>query len=231
MIEGLEQRHGLNVVHAWGMTEMTPLGAVSHLPVELAGAPADVRNEYRTKQGLAAPLVEMRARNDDGLAPRDGVTTGELEVRGPWVAGSYYDATGTEDGWTDDGWFRTGDVVTLDELGYMKITDRAKDLIKSGGEWISSMELEAALMTHPAVVDAAVVAVPHERWQERPLAVVVLRPSAVVEPDELRAHLAGSFAKWWLPDAFVFVDELPKTAVGKVRKGELRERFGLGIAQ
>jgi fatty-acyl-CoA synthase len=150
---------------------------------------------------------------------------GELEVRGPWVASSYYDSPDSADRWTDDGWFRTGDIVSIHPRGYIQIKDRSKDVIKSGGEWISSVELENALMAHPAVAEAAVIAIPDPKWDERPLAAVVLKPGAVATPDQLRDFLAPSFAKWWLPERFEFVDEIPKTSVGKFRKTALREQF------
>ena len=150
---------------------------------------------------------------------------GELEVRGPWVARGYYDTPEQADRWTDDGWFRTGDIVSIDPRGFIQIKDRSKDVIKSGGEWISSVELENALMAHPAVAEAAVIAVPDEKWDERPLAAVVLREGQTATADELREFLAPNFAKWWLPDRFEFVDEIPKTSVGKFRKTELREMF------
>jgi fatty-acyl-CoA synthase len=155
---------------------------------------------------------------------------GELEVRGPWVAASYYETPEQAARWTDDGWFRTGDVVTIDARGFIQIKDRTKDVIKSGGEWISSVELENALMAHPAVAEAAVVAVPDEKWDERPLAAVVLKPGMTATADELRSFLAPDFAKWWLPDRFEFVAEIPKTSVGKFRKSELRERFAAPAA-
>ena len=150
---------------------------------------------------------------------------GELEVRGPWVARAYYDSPGSEDRFTDDGWFKTGDIVTIDPRGYVKIQDRAKDVIKSGGEWISSVELESALMGHPAIAEAAVISIADPKWQERPLAVIVLKEGKSATAEELRAFLAPSFAKWWLPDAFEIVDQIPKTAVGKFLKSALRERF------
>jgi fatty-acyl-CoA synthase len=177
-------------------------------------------------QGLPLPLVELRNRDDDGnVLPWDGESVGELEIRGPWVAASYYDTPDQSDRWTDDGWFRTGDVVSLHPGGYIQIKDRSKDVIKSGGEWISSVELENALMAHPAVAEAAVIAIPDPKWDERPLAAVVLREGQTATPDELRAFLAPDFAKWWLPDRFEFVGEIPKTSVGKFRKTELREMF------
>jgi fatty-acyl-CoA synthase len=225
MIEGFERRHGIPVLHAWGMTEMTPLGTVSRVPPDLAGAPEEERFGMREAQGRPVPFVEVRARGDDGLVPQDGEAMGELEVRGPFVAAGYFGQEGS-DRITDDGWFRTGDIVTIDERQVVRITDREKDLVKSGGEWISSVALENALMGHPAVAEAAVIAVPDPKWQERPLAVVVLRDGAAATPEDLIEHLRPSFASWWLPDAVEFVDALPRTATGKFKKAELRERFG-----
>jgi len=225
LIEAFERRHGIPVVHAWGMTELTPLGTVSRLPPDLAGAGDDERHRLRAKQGRAIPFVEMRARGDDGLVPHDGTAMGELEVRGPWVAAGYFGGRGGSECFTDDGWFRTGDIVTIDERGFMEITDRDKDLVKSGGEWISSVALENALMGHPDVAEAAVVAIPHPRWLERPLAVVVLRDGARARPPELIDHLRPAFPRWWLPDAVELVDALPRTATGKFKKSELRARF------
>lgn len=225
MIEGFERRHGIHITHAWGMTEMAPLGTISELSSRERALPEDEQFAYRAKQGLPAPFVEIRARGGDGLVPWDGATMGELEVRGAWIASSYYEAPDASDRWTDDGWFKTGDIVTIEPNGYIEIQDRSKDLVKSGGEWISTVALENALMGHPAVLEAAVIAVPDEKWAERPLAVVVLREGASATPDELRDSLAPHFAKWWLPERFEFVDEIPKTAVGKFRKTALRERF------
>jgi fatty-acyl-CoA synthase len=225
LIEGFEQRHGLHVTHAWGMTEMAPLGTVSALSSREQALPAEQQFAYRAKQGTPAPFVEIRARGPEGLVPWDGETMGELEVRGVWIASAYYEAPEAADRWTDDGWFKTGDVVTIEPNGYIEIKDRAKDLVKSGGEWISTVALENALMGHPAVAEAAVIAVPDEKWAERPLAVVLLREGGSATPDELREYLAPNFAKWWLPERFEFVDEIPKTAVGKFRKTVLRERF------
>jgi len=226
MIRGFEERHGLKVIHAWGMTEMTPLGTVAELPSDLVGADPDTQLRYRAKQGLPVPFVEIRARTDDGVVvPWNGKTMGELEVRGPWIARSYYASPESADRFTADGWFRTGDIVTIDARGFVEIQDRSKDLVKSGGEWISSVLLENALMSHPAVAEAAVVAIPDEKWLERPLAVVVVKPGQQTTADELREHLAPQFAKWWLPDTFEFVSEIPKTAVGKFKKTAIRERF------
>jgi fatty-acyl-CoA synthase len=218
-------RHGLRVIHAWGMTETSPLGTVSWVRPSLAVHGEDAVYAVRAKQGLPAPLVEVRAVGENGEVPRDGKTPGELQVRGPWIAAEYFEHEAEEEKWTPDGWFRTGDVVTIDEHGYVKITDRTKDLIKSGGEWISSVDLENALMGHPAVKEAAVIAVPHPKWSERPLAVVVKRDGVDVKPDELKVHLAGKFAKWWVPDAYAFVDAIPRTSAGKFLKSALREQF------
>ncbi|MEK7220169.1 MAG: AMP-binding protein, partial [candidate division NC10 bacterium] len=225
LIEAYERRHGLKIVHAWGMTEMSPLGTVARLPRHFADAPEDRQYAFRAKQGIPVPFVEIRARGAEGLVPWDGQTMGELEVRGPWVARAYYDSEEGDERFTADGWFKTGDIVTIDPLGCIEITDRAKDLIRSGGEWISSVALENALMAHPAVAEAAVIAVPDPQWQERPLAVVVLKPGQATTQEDLLASLAGNFPKWWLPDTVEFVDEIPKTAVGKFKKAALRERF------
>jgi fatty-acyl-CoA synthase len=232
MIEGFQERHGLHVCQAWGMTEMCPLGTVAEPTREIRELPVEEQYAFRAKQGLPTPLVEIRARDEDGLVPWDGKAMGELEVRGPWISSAYFGAPEESEGrWTDDGWFKTGDIVTIDERGCIQIQDRTKDVIKSGGEWISSVALENALMGHPAVAEAAVIAVPDEKWQERPLAVVVLKEGADASPDELRDFLAGQFAKWWLPERFEFVAEIPKTAVGKFRKTALREQFAPEAAQ
>jgi fatty-acyl-CoA synthase len=225
MIEAFEKRHGVNVLHGWGMTEMSPLGTICRLKPHLASRPEEERYRYRAAQGLPAPLVDVRAVGDAGVVPWDGTTVGELQVRGPWVTRSYYETPSEADTFTADGWLRTGDVVTIDSEGYVRITDRAKDLVKSGGEWISSVDLENALMGHPAVREAAVIAVPHPRWAERPLAVVVLKEGAQATAEELRAFLAPQFAKFWLPDAFVFTDQIPRTATGKFLKSALREQY------
>ncbi len=218
-------RYGLSIIQAWGMTEMSPMGTLSRLKRHMEDWTEEQRYEVRARQGLPAPFVEIRAVGDAGEVPWDGQTMGELQVRGPWIAASYYNLPEECNKWTEDGWFRTGDVVTIDPEGYIKIADRTKDLIKSGGEWISSVDLESALMGHPAVREAAVIAVPHPKWVERPLAVVVLKEGATASGDELRSYLAARFARWQLPEAFVFADELPRTSAGKFLKTRLREQF------
>jgi fatty-acyl-CoA synthase len=225
--QGLQDRHGLYVRQAWGMTETSPVASAGLVPVGVEG---EDQWHYRGSQGRLLCGVEGRIVGDDGTArPWDGTSVGELEVRGPWVTASYYHP---DDGDAaqkfHDGWLRTGDVGTLDELGYITLTDRAKDVIKSGGEWISSVDLENALMGHPDVVEAAVVGIPDEKWQERPLATVVVREGATVTPEQLREHLATSFAKWQLPDAWAFVDTVPRTSVGKFDKKVVRQGFAEG---
>jgi len=225
LIRGFD-RHGLHLLHAWGMTEMSPIGSCAMLKPKMQDWDYDAKIAVRAKQGLPAPLVDVRAVDESGReVPWDGKTQGELQVRGPAVASSYTDMEGSADRWTRDGWFKTGDVVTIDPEGYLQITDRTKDLIKSGGEWISSVALENELMGHPAVKEAAVVAVPHPKWAERPLAAIVLREGAKVTPEELREYLLGRVAKFSVPDAFVFVDAIPRTTTGKFLKSALRERF------
>ncbi|HEY2460307.1 MAG TPA: long-chain fatty acid--CoA ligase [Candidatus Acidoferrum sp.] len=239
LMRGLD-KHGLHIMHLWGMTETTPLATLGKLRSHMRELPEDERYAVRGKQGWPAPFIELRVMRPDETqqasgaggaeentveAPRDGETPGELEVRGPWVAASYHNAADQAHRWTADGWFKTGDVATMDEEGFIVIVDRAKDLVKSGGEWISSVDLENTLMGHPAVKEAAIVGVPHPKWQERPLAVVVLKDGASATPEEMRAFLGQTFAKWQLPDAFVFVEEIPRTSVGKFKKTALRERF------
>ena len=218
-------RFGLRVLHGWGMTETTPVGTVNYAKPGIAALPDDERYALRAKQGVPLPFFEVRAMTENGEAPWDGRTMGELQVRGPWVAAAYHGSDAEPDKWAADGWFRTGDVVTIDEHGYVKITDRIKDLIKSGGEWVSSVDLENALVGHPKVAEAAVIAVPHPMWAERPLAVVVLKPGQSATAEELRDYLAPKFASYWLPDGIEFVAEIPRTSTGKMLKAKLREQF------
>jgi fatty-acyl-CoA synthase len=227
LIEHYEKKLGVPMTHAWGMTETTPLGTVSRLKSYMEGRPDAERFAIRAKQGYAVAGVDLRAVDEGGReVPWDGRTAGELQVRGPWVVRAYYDNPETAGQFTEDGWFRTGDVVTIDAEGYIQITDRTKDLIKSGGEWISSVDLENLIMAHPQVLEAAVVAVPHPQWVERPLACVVLKPgSAGVDAAEILEFLRPRVARWWLPDGVVFLDAIPKTGVGKFDKKVLRERF------
>jgi fatty-acyl-CoA synthase len=224
LIEAYEQRFGVRVVQGWGLTETSPVAAVAHPPKHV---PADRAMDYRATAGRAIGGVEARVVDDEGkVLPRDGDSTGEIEVRGPWVTGAYYrDPASTK---FRDNWLRTGDVGRIDAKGYITISDRAKDVVKSGGEWISTLELEAAILTHPAVHEAAVIAAPDERWGERPLACVVLVPGQSVSPEELRAHLSVRVVKWWLPEQWVFVDHVPRTSVGKHDKKLLRARRAEG---
>jgi fatty-acyl-CoA synthase len=225
MIERFEKKHGLRVVHAWGMSEMSPIGTLCKPGPRGTSLPDPEKFRLRATQGTPVPFVDVRAVGDRGEVPWDGNSMGELHVRGPCVARSYFRNPAEADKFTMDGWFRTGDVVTIDPEGYVRITDRSKDLIKSGGEWISSVDVENALMGHPAVKEAAVVAVPHQKWSERPVACVVLKEGAKASDEELRAWLEPRFAKFWLPDAFVFLQQIPRTATGKFLKAALREQL------
>ena len=224
MIEAFERDYGVRVVHAWGMTEMNPLGTVNGPTRDTARLTGDARWAMEAKQGRAIFGIEMKITDDDGRElPRDGKASGHLLVRGPWVVERYFKAD--QPAVDAEGWFDTGDIATLDAQGYMQITDRAKDIIKSGGEWISSIDLENAAVAHPKVAEAAVIALPHPKWTERPLLVVV--PVAGERPgkDEIMRFLETQVAKWWLPDDIAFVDEIPHTATGKIQKVTLRERF------
>jgi acyl-CoA synthetase (AMP-forming)/AMP-acid ligase II len=224
LMEGLEQRHGIHITHAWGMTETSPLGSISREPGGVVGEDAW---RYRVTQGRLAAPVEARLAGPDGTeVPRDGVAVGELEVRGPWITGSYYREDDPDR--FPDGWLRTGDIGSITPDGYLTLTDRSKDVIKSGGEWISSVELENLLMAHPAVAEASVVGVPDEKWGERPLATVVVKDGESVTADALRAHLAGHVAAWQLPERWSFIDEVPKTSVGKFDKKVIRRRYADG---
>jgi fatty-acyl-CoA synthase len=215
---------GVRLIHAWGMTETSPVAAVSRPNPGMSDWSSDAVYEKRARQGVPLPFIDVRVIGDSGEAAWDGATAGELQVQGPWIAGGYYGGE-QPDKWTVDGWFQTGDVATIDTGGYLKLTDRLKDLIKSGGEWISSVDLESALMDHEAIRGVAVIAVPHPKWQERPLALVILKDGCVVEDCELRSFLERRFARWQVPDAFVRVQELPYTPTGKLMKKKLRQEF------
>jgi fatty-acyl-CoA synthase len=224
LIERYRDRFGIPLVQGWGMTETSPLAALSFPP---KGADADEELDYRARSGRVIAGVEARIVDEAGRElPRDGASVGELEVRGPWVTGGYFRDPAPER--FHDGWLRTGDVGTIDPRGYIQLTDRVKDVIKSGGEWISSVDLENRLMAHPGVVEAAVIGVPDDRWQERPLACVVRREHSGADPDELRSFLASQVARWWLPERWAFLAELPKTSVGKFDKRALRALYSEG---
>jgi fatty-acyl-CoA synthase len=226
IVEAFERTYDVDVCHAWGMTEMSPLGSLGTLKAHLVDLPYEEKLAYKLKQGHPPFGVEMKIVNDnDDELPRDGNAFGRLKVRGPAVAKAYFRGDG-EDAFDDEGWFDTGDVATLDRDGYMTITDRAKDVIKSGGEWISSIEIENIAVGHPAIAEAAVIGVTHPKWDERPLLIVVPKPGRAVTKDEILHYLDGKIAKWWMPDDVIFADEIPHTATGKIQKTALRERYG-----
>ena len=220
-------RHGVWLLQAWGMTETSPVATFSYLRGELKDAGDEERYRRAAMAGVPVPLVDLRIRTEEGHdAPWDGKTMGEVQVRGPYITGSYHQVPVSEDKFSADGWLRTGDVATLDEMAFLRITDRTKDLIKSGGEWISSVDLENALMAHPAVAEAAVIAIPDEKWSERPLACVVIKPGQVADAQALNAHLlAHGFAKWQLPDRYETIAAVPRTSTGKFWKLKLRELY------
>ncbi|HYH58958.1 MAG TPA: long-chain fatty acid--CoA ligase [Thermoleophilaceae bacterium] len=225
LMQAFHERHGVDILQAWGMTETSPVAAVAHPP---KGASEDEAWAARAKAGRPLPLVEARIVDDAGEEVAwDGEATGELEVRGPWIARSYYNDPSGDDKF-DDGWLRTGDVAAIDGQGFIRIADRAKDVIKSGGEWVSSVDLEIALMAHEGVAEAAVIAKPDERWSERPLACVVRKEGSDVSAEELCGHLSERVAKWWIPDEFAFIGEVPKTSVGKFDKKVLRRQLSEG---
>ncbi len=220
------KRHGAQICHGWGMTEMSPLGTVSYIKPELQHLGEEERIGRYAMAGVPAPIMDIRLIADDGAeCAWDGKSVGEVQVRGPFITGSYHGVPNEPEKFTADGWLRTGDVASMDAHGYLRITDRTKDLIKSGGEWISSVDMENLLMAHPAVLEAAVIAVPDAKWTERPLACVVWKPGKSATPDELRAHLAVRFIKWQLPDRFEVLGAIPRTSTGKFWKVKLREMF------
>ncbi len=228
LIRTYEQAYDVDVVHAWGMTEMSPIGTVANLKPEMRDWDADERYAKQAKQGLLVPGLEMKVIDESGEeVPWNGEDFGELWVRGPWVTKEYFERPEANEEDFEDGWLKTGDVVTVDEDGYVKIVDRAKDVIKSGGEWISSVELENALMAHDDVTEATVIGIPHERWQERPVAFVVPREGADDEAlqNDLRELVQEDYPDWWVPDDVVYIEEIPKTATGKFSKKDLREQY------
>jgi 3-(methylthio)propionyl---CoA ligase len=225
MMKTFEEECGVEVLHAWGMTEMSPLGTVNTPVANNSGLAGEARYTLKAKQGRVLYGVEMKIVDGNGKPlPHDGKTFGDLLVRGPWIVREYYRGEGGSP-LQADGWFPTGDVATIDPDGYMQITDRSKDVIKSGGEWISSIDLENLAVAHPAIAEAAVIGVNHPKWDERPLLIAVKKPGAEVTKEELLKFFEGKIAKWWLPDDVVFVDQLPHTATGKLLKTKLREDF------
>ncbi|MCL6635053.1 MAG: long-chain fatty acid--CoA ligase [Peptococcaceae bacterium] len=228
LIEGFEKKYGIHILHAYGMTETSPVVLVSKLKSYMEEFDEDRRYSFRAKQGLLVPGLEMKITGPDGReVRRDGREMGELQLKGPWIAGAYYNEPERSAESMVDGWLRTGDIATIDEEGFVQIMDRTKDLVKSGGEWISSVDLENTIMAHPAVAEAAVIAIPDVKWQERPLACVLLKPDykGKVEAGEILDFLKDKVARWWIPDRVEFVDEIPKTSVGKFNKRVLREKF------
>jgi fatty-acyl-CoA synthase len=228
LIRRYDEEFDAPIIQGWGMTEMSPLGTLSVLRKEVADAAPETRYAMRAKAGMPVPCVETRIRDDDGAeVAHDGEAFGELQVRGPWITDGYHNRpAANEESFTADGWLKTGDIATRDEQGYVDIVDRTKDVIKSGGEWISSVELENELMAHDAVSEATVIAVDHEKWQERPMACVVLREGHEVDEADLNEFLGERFPAWWLPDRYEIVDEIPRTSTGKFDKKVLRDRFG-----
>jgi fatty-acyl-CoA synthase len=220
-------RHGIWIMQGWGMTETSPVCTIAYPRAELREATQDERYRRAAMAGVPVPLVDLRVRDDEGREqPWDGKSVGEIQVRGPFISGSYHQVPADREKFTADGWLRTGDVASVDGLGFVKISDRTKDLIKSGGEWISSVDLENAIMAHPAVAEAAVIAIPDLKWSERPLACVVLKPGQAATAQDFNAHLLQhGFAKWQLPDRYEFIDAVPRTSTGKFWKMKLRERF------
>ncbi len=225
LMRAFAERYDVDVVHGWGMTEMSPLGAVNRPKASMAHLPSAQKWSKKVKQGRPPFGVEMKITNDENSElSHDGSTFGHLKVKGPWVSSSYFKAA-EGDAFEADGWFQTGDVATVDELGYMQITDRSKDVIKSGGEWISSIELENIAVSCAGVAEAAAIGLPHPKWDERPLLIVVKKPGADVSKEQVLAHLRDKVAKWWMPDDVTFVEEIPHTAAGKISKLQLRETF------
>jgi fatty-acyl-CoA synthase len=225
--EAYREAIGIPMLHAWGMTETSPIATTSSPRSHHAALSEAERADFRARQGQAVPLVDLRLVDPGSgeIQPWDDVATGEIQAAGPWIAKEYYRGEGGGAQFTEDGWLRTGDVASVDRYGFVRLVDRTKDLIKSGGEWIGSVELENEIMAHPKVAEAAVIAIPHEKWVERPLACVVVKPNETLTGEEVIEFLTPRVAKWWLPDAVEFIDEVPKTSVGKFSKRGLREQF------
>jgi fatty-acyl-CoA synthase len=228
MIDTFDRQYGVRVIHAWGMTEMSPIGTLAAYKTKHATAPDSVRKSVRESQGRPVPIVDLKIVDADGnRLPHDGRAVGDLYVRGPCIIAGYFNnEAASQDAFDAEGWFKTGDVCSIDSDGYLRITDRSKDVIKSGGEWISSIELENAAMGHPDVAEAAVIGVHHPKWDERPLMLVVLKPDRAFDKASIQGFLAERVAKWWLPDDVVPIDQIPHTATGKILKTKLREAFG-----
>jgi fatty-acyl-CoA synthase len=226
--EGFRKAIGVPMLQGWGMTETSPVASLSMTRTQHEALSDDAKADVRARQGQAVPLVDLRLADAATGEPQpwDDTATREIQATGPWIAAEYYRGEGGGAQFTEDGWLRTGDVATVDPYGFVRVVDRTKDLIKSGGEWIGSVELENEIMAHPKVAEAAVIAIPHPKWVERPLACVVVKPGETLTAEEIIAHLEPRVAKWWLPDAVEFIDEVPKTSVGKFSKKTLREKFG-----
>jgi acyl-CoA synthetase (AMP-forming)/AMP-acid ligase II len=226
LAKSFEENYGINVLHTWGMTEISPLGSTSVITTSVEKASKEEQLDHLIKRSLPIPFVEIRGRNDSGIIPWDGNTMGELEVRGPCVCSSYYKAEESNgERFTPDGWLKTGDIVTISEDGFIEIKDRNKDVVKSGGEWISSVALENSLMCHPSILEAAVIGIPDEKWIERPFAYLVLKEGKNFSAAELNEFLAARFAKFWIPEGYDVIDAIPKTSVGKFLKSALREKY------
>jgi fatty-acyl-CoA synthase len=225
MVQSFDERYGITVLNTWGMTEISPLGSTAIITSKQEKVSREEQYDHRIKQGFPVPFLEIRGRNEFGLIPWDGNTVGELEVRGPCVAAAYFGDTEPGGKFTADGWLRTGDIGSIGSDGCIEIKDRSKDVIKSGGEWISSVALENALMGHPFVLEAAVISVPDQKWMERPFAYIVPKAGKTVSPDGLREFLADKFSKFWIPEGYQIIEAIPKTSVGKFLKSALREKY------
>jgi fatty-acyl-CoA synthase len=224
-IESFDKKYNIEILHTWGMTELSPLGSTAVLPKQLQSAAKELQYDYASKQGRPVPFVEIRAKNENGLVAWNGETLGELEVRGPWVVSNYYGET--TNALTEDGWFKTGDLVCIHSNGCIEIKDRIKDVIKSGGEWISSLAIENYLMAHDSILEAAVIAIPDDKWMERPFVYFVSKPNHAPTDQELKDYLSLRFAKFWIPEGYEQIDMLPKTSVGKIQKAALRQKYQL----